>query len=181
MSDLPWYVVQTTANHEKRVAQHFGVREVEHYLPLYTERSKWTDRTVTLERPLFPGYVFVRFSPRTKITVISIPGVIRVVGEGVANAVSSEEVAKIRLGLANGYVLRPHPLLSVGTRVRVRHGIFAGSEGVVAELRHQSRVVVAVSATQQCFSIEIPLIQLEVLKEANPNYRPEIASVYARA
>src|SRR5579863_6368340 len=142
MSELPWYVIQAVANHEKRVAQHFGARSVEHYLPLYTERSKWTDRTVVLERPLFTGYIFVRFSSRTKLTVISTPGVIRAVGDGAANTVSSEEVTKIREGLAKGYILRPHSFLSVGTRVRVREGIFGGLEGVVAELRHQCQVVV---------------------------------------
>jgi transcriptional antiterminator NusG len=172
MSELPWNVVQVVANHEKRVAQHFVVRSVEHYLPLYTERSQWTDRTVVLERPLFTGYVFVRFSSRTRPTVISTPGVIRTVGDGAANTASSEEVAKIREGLAEGYILRPHPFLSVGTRVRVREGIFGGSEGVVTELRHRCRVVVAVSATQQCFSLEIPLDHLEVLTAVDAKSTP---------
>jgi len=169
MNELPWSVVHAVANHEKRVAQHFVVRSVEHYLPLYTERSKWTDRTVALERPLFSGYVFVRYLSTTKLIVISTPGVIRALGDGPADTVSSEEVAKIREGLDEGYILRPHPFLTAGTRVRVREGIFDGSEGVVTELRRHCRVVVAVSATRQCFSLEIPLDHLEVLEVADPN------------
>jgi transcriptional antiterminator NusG len=164
MTELPWHVVQAVANHEKCVAQHFAARSIEHYLPLYTERSKWTDRTVAVERPLFTGYVFVRLSPATRLAVISTPGVIRTLGDGPASTVSSEEVAKIREGLAEGYILTPHPCLSVGTRVCVREGIFRGSEGVVTELRHHCRVVISVFATQQCFSLEIPLDHLEVLK-----------------
>jgi len=177
MSELPWHVVQAVANHEKRVARHFAARSVEHYLPLYAERSKWTDRTVVSERPLFTGYVFVRYSSPTKLAVISTPGVIRTLGDGPANTVSSEEVAKIREGLAEGYILRPHPFLSAGTRVRIREGIFVGSEGVVTELRHNCRVVVAVSVTRQCFSLEIQLNHLEVLKAVDVKPIPTQAPV----
>lgn len=48
----PWHVLHVRSNYEKRVAQHLVVRAVEHYLPLYRERVKWTDRTVIAERPL---------------------------------------------------------------------------------------------------------------------------------
>jgi len=53
MHSSPWHVLHVVSNHEKRVAQHLSVRSVEHYLPLYTERVKWTDRTAVVERPLF--------------------------------------------------------------------------------------------------------------------------------
>jgi Transcription termination factor nusG len=55
-----WYAAYTCANHEKRVAAELGVREVEHFLPLYSSIRRWKDRRVTLNLPLFPGYVFVR-------------------------------------------------------------------------------------------------------------------------
>src|ERR1019366_5046267 len=80
MYQSPWHVLHVIANHEKRVAQHLSVRSLEHYVPLYTERSRWTDRSVDLERPLFTGYVFVRFSPESKLSIISTPGVLRLLG-----------------------------------------------------------------------------------------------------
>ncbi len=52
-------------------------RSLEHYLPLYSERSTWTDRGVDLERPLFTGYIFVRFAREARISVVSAPGVLR--------------------------------------------------------------------------------------------------------
>src|SRR5271157_139138 len=55
MPSNPWHVLHVISNHEKKVAQHLDVRSVEHYLPLYTEQVKWTDRTVVAERPLFSG------------------------------------------------------------------------------------------------------------------------------
>ena len=74
MDSSPWHVLHVLSNHEKRVAQHLVVRAVEHYLSLYTERVKWTDRTVTAERPLFLGYVFVRASLQIRSSIISTPG-----------------------------------------------------------------------------------------------------------
>ena len=41
-----WFAVYTTARHEKRVDQHFSVRGIEHYLPIYQgcSASGATDR-----------------------------------------------------------------------------------------------------------------------------------------
>ena len=93
MESHPWHVLHVNTNHERRVAQHLVVREVEHYLPLYTEPAKWTDRDVVAERPLFSGYVFARFDPHTRISVISTPGVLRLLSSETRDMVSDEELA----------------------------------------------------------------------------------------
>jgi len=165
MQSNPWHVLHVLSNHEKRVSQHLALRFIDHYLPVYTERVKWTDRTVVAERPLFSGYVFVRFQPRSRISVISTPGVLRLLGDETKDLVSNEELAKIRDGLASGLLLRPHACVSVGTRVRVRDGVFAGAEGVVTELRQQCRVILTLAATQQCFSLEVESDDLVVLNK----------------
>ncbi len=166
MLESPWRVVHVLANHEKRVAQHLAVRSLEHYLPLYTERSRWTDRSVVLERPLFTGYVFVRHSPSTRRAVVTVPGVLRLLGDDDRDTVSAGEIDRIREGLAAGYLLRPHPNVFVGTQVRVRHGAFEGVEGVVTELRHRCRVVIGLAAVKQCFSLEVELRDIEVLSKS---------------
>jgi len=166
MNNTLWNVLHVISNHEKRIAQHLVVRSVEHYLPLYTERVKWTDRTVVAERPLFSGYVFVRFSAQTRLPVISTPGVLRVLGDGESDMVSCTELDKIRAGLASGLLLRPHPTVNVGTRVRVRDGAFAGAEGVVIELRHPCRVIITLAAIRQSFSLDVKLNDLEVLQRS---------------
>ena len=176
----PWHVLHVISNHEKRVAQHLVVRSVEHYLPLYTDRVKWTDRTAIVERPLFSGYVFARCSHQTRLSVITVPGVLRLLGDEERDMVSCAELDKIRDGLASGLLLRPHPSLSVGTRVRVRGGVFAGTEGVVTEFRHQCRVIMTLDAVRQCFSLEVELSDLEVLNKSvfKPGLKPVQAFGY---
>jgi transcription antitermination factor NusG len=167
MHENPWHVLHVIANHEKRVAQHLAVRSVEYYLPLYKERSRWTDRSVQLERPLFAGYVFVRFSPQKRLSIISVPGVLHLLGNSDTNTISCDELERIRLALAGGYELRPHPRLLVGTAVQVRGGVFGGVRGIVTELRRQCKVVIGLSAVQQCFSLELGVDQVEVV-DAKP-------------
>jgi transcription antitermination factor NusG len=177
MNSLPWHVLHVLTNHEKRVAQHLDVRAVQHYLPLYSERIKWTDRSVVAERPLFSGYVFVRSFPQNRLSIISIPGVIHLLGNNEWDLVSNAELDKIRDGLSSGLLLRPHPCVCVGTRVRVRGGVFAGVEGMVTELRRQCKVIIALSAVRQCFSLETDLSDLEVLSKPLPKSRLEAIPV----
>jgi transcription antitermination factor NusG len=47
--------------------------------------------------------------------------------------------------------------------VRVLSGVFEGVEGIVTEFRHQCRVVIALSAVKQCFSLEVELGDIDVL------------------
>jgi transcription termination/antitermination protein NusG len=164
MSEPSWHVLHVAANHEKKVAQHLAVRLIEHYLPLYAERSHWSDRSVMVERPLFAGYVFVRYVSRVKLSVISTPGVCRVLGDSTNEMVSSEEIERIRQGLASGCMLRPHLEIPIGTRVRVRNGVFEGSEGIVTELRQRCKVVITLSAVRQCFSLEVGREDIQVLR-----------------
>ena len=163
MPDSRWQVVHIVANHEKRVAQHFSSRMVDYYLPLYSERSRRTDRAVLLERPLFTGYIFVRPSTSGRLPIISTPGVLRLLGESDKQTVSELEINAIREGLAKGYQLRPHPAMAVGTPVRVCHGVFYGVTGIVTELRRKCNVVVRLTAVDQCFSLELPGEELELV------------------
>jgi len=164
MQGNAWCVLQVLTNHEKRVAQHLTVRSLEHYLPLYTERSRWTDRTVTLLRPLFPGYLFVRYAQASRYSLVSTPGVLRLLGNETVDTISATEVERIRAALAEGYILRPHGSVSVGTRVRVTRGMFEGVEGVVTELRRKCSVVITLEAVEQCYSLEASLDDIEVLR-----------------
>jgi transcription antitermination factor NusG len=153
------------ANNEKKVAQHLAVRCLENYLPIYRERSRWTDRAVTLERPLFPGYIFVRFTPATRLSVVSIPGTLKLLSGYGTETVDCAEIDRIRQSLDSGCVLRPHPRITAGTHVLVCRGIFEGVEGIVTELRRDCRVILALSGIQQYFSLEVDLRDIEVLSK----------------
>jgi transcription antitermination factor NusG len=165
MDEGPWHVLHVIANHEKTVAARLAARSLEHYLPLYREQSRRADRRVTLDRPLFTGYVFVRFAPQNRSLVIATRSVLRILGDTDKDTVSAREIGRIRDSLTNGYHLLPHPPVSVGMRVRVHGGFFDHAVGVIRELRQQCKVVLGLSAVQQSFSLEVGCDDLEVLSE----------------
>jgi transcription antitermination factor NusG len=156
MVEPRWYAAYTCANHEKRVAAELRVREVEHFLPLYSSVRRWKDRRVSLDLPLFPGYVFVRLVLSDRLRVVQIASVVRLVGfNGLATALPDTEMEIMRSGLSQGLRAEPHPFLTVGRRVRITGGPFAGLEGVLKKKRNSLRVVVSLSLIQRSVAVDL--------------------------
>jgi transcription antitermination factor NusG len=154
--ELRWYAAYTSANHEKRVSEQLGVREVEHFLPLYTSSRRWRDRRVKLELPLFPGYVFVRTALRNRLQVLQVPGVVRLVGfEGAPTALPEDEIEALRTSLTDGLRAEPHPYLTVGRRVRVQAGPLAGLTGILLRRKAGARFVVSVDVIRRSVVVEL--------------------------
>lgn len=163
-----WYAVYTTCRHEKRIAQHFIQREIKHFLPLYRSQRKWRDGSkVTLDLPLFPGYIFVQVKKSECASVLRVPGTVAVVGGtgGVPAPVSDSVIESLRTGLMERMV-EPHPLLTIGQPVRIRSGAFAGMKGVVARKKSGFRVVLTLELIMQSIAVEVDESDLEPIDES---------------
>ncbi|MBZ5526593.1 MAG: UpxY family transcription antiterminator [Acidobacteriia bacterium] len=159
-----WYAAYTCAQHEKRVAEQFSQRAVEHFLPLYASVRRWKDRRVRIEMPLFPGYVFVRLALRERLRVLQVPSVVRLVGfGGLPTALPDEQVEILRAGLRGDLRAEPHPFLMVGRRVRVVRGPLAGMEGIVVRKKKQMRLVVSVELIQRSMAVEMDAGDLQAV------------------
>ncbi len=159
---LHWYAAYTCANHEKRVAEQLSARGVSHFLPLYTSVRQWKDRRVTLQLPLFAGYVFVRMALRDRLQVQQIPGVARLVGfNGLPTALCDEEIEMVRMGLESGVCVQPHAFLTLGQRVRVINGPMAGLQGILKRRKGLARLVVSVEVIQRAIAVEIDQADVE--------------------
>ena len=162
MSLPHWYAAYTCAKHEKRVAAELGAREVQHFLPLYSSVRRWKDRRVQLELALFPGYVFVRLALRDRLQVLQIPSVVRLVGfGGLPTALPDEEMEILRKGLCHGLRAEPHPFLTIGRRVRITAGPFAGLEGVLKRKKSNLRVVVSLELIQRSVAVDVDAADVE--------------------
>lgn len=151
-----WYAVYTCANREKRVANQFAGRGVEHFLPQYESVRRWKDRKVRLHLPLFPGYLFVHLEVQERLHVLQVPGVVRLVGSnGSPTPLPEEDMNRVREFLGQGWRAEPHPYLVVGRRARVVRGPLAGMEGIVVRRKNRSRLVVSFDLIQRSLAIEI--------------------------
>ena len=158
-----WFAVFTSPRHEKRVQQHFSHRNIEHYLPIYRSPRKWRNGLkVVLDLPLFPGYIFVRIKRSERVRVLEVPGVLAIV-EGAAGEMAPLPEAEVE-ALRSGLHLRqaePHPLLTLGERVRIRSGALAGLEGVVVRKKNSLRVVLTMDLIMRSISVEVDVEELE--------------------
>lgn len=160
-----WHAVYTTCRHEKRVSQHLEQREIEHFLPVYAAQRKWRDGSrVTLQLPLFPCYLFVRMARQDRSRILSVPGVLTLVG-GTGRepaALSEATVNALRMGVAARCV-EPHPLLIAGQAVRIRNGAFEGMSGIVSRRANGFRVVLTLTQIQQSMAVEVDEADVEPL------------------
>lgn len=165
----PWYAVYTTCRHEKRIAQHLIQREIEHFLPIYVDQRKWRDGSkVTLELPLFPCYLFVRIDRTDRSRVLSVPGVLAIVGGTGREPASLPDAAieALQRGVAQRTV-SPHPLLTAGQHVRITSGAFSGMTGIVAWKKSGFRVVLTLQQIMQSVAIEVDEQDVEPIESAN--------------
>lgn len=151
-----WYAVYTYANHERRVADQFAGRNIEHFLPQYESVRRWKDRKVRLQLPLFPGYLFVHTAPQDRLRVLQVPGVVRLVGfNGSPTPMPHEDIQRIREFLGQGWRAEPHPYLQTGRKARVVRGPLVGMEGIIVRRKNLSRLVLSFDLIQRSMAIEM--------------------------
>lgn len=151
-----WFALRVRTSREKLVstaARHKGFDEL---LPVYRSRRQWSDRTKTMERPLFPGYLFCRLNPDDRLPLLSIPGVVNIVGIGRTPVpLDDAEIAAIRSTEQSGLQAEPCPFFTVGQRVRLEAGPLQGLEGLLVNCRNTRRFVVSVTLLMRSVAVEI--------------------------
>ena len=165
LSEPKWFAVYTTSRHEKRVAQHLAQREIEYYLPLYRSTRKWSDGSkVTLDLPLFPGYLFVHIKRTERVRVLEVPGALAVVGGSGREPIPmpDEAIESLRTGL-HLRAVEPHALVTVGQRARIRSGALAGLEGIVVRKKNSLRMILTLEYIQRSIAVEVSAEDLEPL------------------
>ncbi|MFL6546628.1 MAG: transcription termination/antitermination protein NusG [Candidatus Udaeobacter sp.] len=154
--ELPWFGLRTKSNQEKTAARVLQGKGFEHYLPVYRNLSRWSDRVVDQQRPLFPGYLFCRFDAKKRLPIITTPGVVSIIGFGKEPApIPEQEIEAIHTILRSGLPSEPCPFLREGQRVRVVHGCLEGVEGILLKKKSQWRMVVGVEMIQRSLAVEI--------------------------
>jgi len=154
--NMPWFAVVSKPQHEHAVHEGLSHNGLESFLPTYDAARRWSDRVKHLQLPLFPGYVFCRFGRPNKVRILRTPGVRSIVSCGTEILpVPQEEIDRIRLMVSSGAPLEPWPAIKTGQRVRVCDGPLFGLEGILAEIRNTTRVVVGMDFLQRSVAVQL--------------------------
>ncbi len=164
LSDKRWVALYTASRHEKQVHRQLADKNTDTFLPLYNARREWKKRkSVDIDLPLFPNYVFAQIAPSQRAAVLSTPGVLSIVGSSrEAWELPASDVEALR-DIASMRKLEPHPYLVVGERARVRSGPLAGFEGVIIRKKKNLQIVMSLDQIMRSVAIEVKSDELEPL------------------
>jgi transcription antitermination factor NusG len=109
-----------------------------------------------VELPLFPGYVFCRFSVARRSEVLAVPSVKSVVGfSGKSCPVSDMEIEAVKVMVDSDLPVMEWPYMKVGQRVRICEGSMHGLEGILVREKPGYRVVVNIEILNRAVSVEL--------------------------
>jgi len=156
-SEVSWFAIRVKSRCERVVSEALRHKGYEEFLPLYWSRRRWSDRVKDMQFPLFAGYLFCRFRPQERVSILSTPGVVLVVGRGKEPLpVEPHEIEAIRVAVNSGQRIEPWPQLEVGRTVRIEEGSLRGLEGVLLRIKGANHLILGVQLLQRAVAVEVP-------------------------
>jgi transcription antitermination factor NusG len=160
-----WFAVQVKSRSEHAIAAVARNKDYETFLPVYKVARRWSDRTRVSELPLFPGYLFCRLGRESWLPLLTIHGVLGLVGAGKTPLpIDDTEISVLQVAARSGLLAEPCRFMESGQRVRLERGPLAGLQGYYLESRNTHRIVVSVTLLQRSVGVEIDRDWVQPLK-----------------
>ncbi|MBM3839466.1 MAG: antitermination protein NusG [Verrucomicrobia bacterium] len=160
--EVLWYVAHTRPRCEKKLTQYCQREGFDVTLPLFRHVRKYRGKTVTFEKPLFPGYVFLKLLPNHSRKVYQ--------SDYVANLLDvpdqktfAEQLGDILRALDTNLEVCLAPHITEGSRVKVKSGPLRGMEGFVEKRSGQVLVVLRLDFIRQAAAVKIEAGNLELI------------------
>lgn len=163
-NELRWYAVRTYSFRERIVARSFATQGICHYLPLLSEKHRWSDRFKIVEVPLFKNYLFVKITPSKEDfwKVISTRGVTRILGdERGPISIPREEIEAVARMLATKTQLEVVRGFHNGQPVKVKAGPLRGTEGYFVQMKGKHRLACHINVLGQTVLAEVNCCNVE--------------------
>jgi|SRR5579862_9967542 len=151
-----WFAIRVRSRCEKVVAMAARIKGFEDFLPLHRRRRHWSDRSKWVSVPLFPGYLFCRMNPEDRFSVLTIRGVMYIVGIGkIPEPVDEQEIMAIQHAISADTQMEPWPFVEAGQRVRLSSGPLTGLEGILVSNEAELRVVVGLTILKRSVAVKV--------------------------
>jgi transcriptional antiterminator RfaH len=155
-----WLVAHTRPRCEKKVVRYCEDLGVATTLPLYKSVKKYRGKSVTFEKPLFPGYVFLQAPRELRGKILQ--------SDYVANLLDvpderefERQLRDILRALETGLEIQLAPEIGQGTRVKIKSGALAGVEGWVEKRHGFDTVLLRLDFIGQAAAVKISAGELE--------------------
>ena len=162
MEELLWYVAHTRPRCEKKLAEYCQREGLAATLPCYRSVKKYRGKTVTFEKPLFPGYVFLQLTIPQRAKAFQSDHVANLL-EVVDQKLFAQQVGDILQALDSEMEVQLAPEIKSGMLVRIKSGPLRGVEGWVESRTGTVAVQLRIDFIHQAAVVKIEATELEVV------------------
>jgi transcriptional antiterminator RfaH len=147
-----WLAANCHANQEAIALRHLARQNYEAYCPVFLKRRSHARRIEQVQRPLFPGYLFIRLNPdrdrwRPILSTIGVRTLVRF-GERLGT-ISDDFIAGLRSREKDGLLVLPETRYEVGQEIRLSEGPFDGIVGTILSVDEKHRLVILMNLLQR--------------------------------
>ncbi len=163
-----WFAVRTKPRQELYAKEQFNRQGFEVYLPLTLVLISHARKKGWVERPFFPGYLFLNLMPKERrwTTIAGTYGAIGAVSFGIHYPPVPNEIVDTLKGHENENEVilcesRPGAPFRPEQRVRIVDGSMKGLEGTFMLMSGKERVQVMLDLLSRSVNVQLPLKHVE--------------------
>lgn len=161
-----WWVAHTKSRNEKALAHDLTAKNISYFLPMTWRVHRHSHRTLKALMPLFGGYLFFCGQENQRIELLRTNRVANLIEVNDQQKLI-DELVRIEQAIRAGAPLTPHKYINKGQWCRVIAGPLLGLEGIVIQIRGDTRLVLQIDMLGQAASVEIDIDMIEVIDEPN--------------
>ena len=138
-----WFILQFKSNSHHQAAKNLTRQGFETFLPLYDTTSRRTSRFINTSKPLFPGYMFIKFDRTESVwhKINSTYGVSRLITfNSLLKSIPTSFVDSLMMRYDLSGKLLPIKKLKKGDQVTVLKGPFANFIATVEKYEADQRI-----------------------------------------
>lgn len=162
-----WYALHTKSRFENKVDTLLKKKSIEVFLPIVRIKSKRRDRNVMINKPLFPGYLFVKtdLKPDNHLNIVKTHGVVELVGNNDGPVeISANDIESLKIMIKGKDEITTGTNLKKGDKVIVVNGPFTGVSGIFERYKGKERVIVNFDVLGQFAAINVNKKDIEIIK-----------------
>jgi transcriptional antiterminator RfaH len=162
MNSLLWFVAHTRPRCEKKLADYCKQNGLFATLPCHEAAHKYRGKTVVFQKPLFPGYVFLRIENSDRRKVAHSDYVANLL-EVFDQETLAQQLDDILRALETKLEIRLAPTIGEGTRVKIKCGPLRGMEGWVEKRHGMNVVLLRLDFIGQAAAVKLEAMDLEAI------------------
>jgi transcription antitermination factor NusG len=162
VSDVLWFVAHTRSRCEKKFLRFCEREGLSATLPCYPAAHKYRGKTVVFQKPLFPGYVFLRVAVDQRGKIHQSDHLANLL-EVVDQELFTRQLEDVLRALETDFEIRLAPRIGEGMRVKIKNGPLRGMDAWVEQRYGMNTVLLRLDFIGQAAAVKVDATDLEVV------------------